>query len=455
MYPTQYNNTNPFNYSVDEYDGVDHVSPPNSAHCQGMARNLSHGSWSSAQTSLSQDPSIFSHYGGTLSQGHANAMYSSYTQSGAVLPQNSNFGTWQQRPDGTYPYMSNSQGISYDNNAYQVAAMQSYMNDGIMRGSATQETQWPLEGDAPSSAPCIDTAYLQGVSYIDPQTKAAGKKQQHQQHQQHQHQQQKHQQRRQKAATKAPRGFPCTESGCAKSFKRKADRNRHVDRVHLGITSDSYCDRRNCSHGEKKFTRHDHIRDHYRTCHYEDLLRRQKGGGGSSSSGKGGGGGGGGGSRTTAAAAASAAPRPEPQSWWDQRDVDLRYWRCYHDLRRVYVAADGYVCPHCNRPCEDERRERRLLAAASRGQVGLLKRGEHRGSVDYSGAEQQQQQQHDEEDSSSSLASTSTSDQLAMATDEEDGYDTVEDPQTVENLQMYASSGVDYDWSRLAMTDAV
>ncbi|KAK5628781.1 hypothetical protein RRF57_004496 [Xylaria bambusicola] len=113
---------------------------------------------------------------------------------------------------------------------------------------------------------------------------------------------------------------------CAKSFRRKADLERHYNQVHISseLKKKFPCDWKKCQRGRDPFHRRDHQRDHYRDYHMEDLMRR-----GSSSR--------------------------EDQKWWNTRKIIPDWWRCTRCLERVKVEEHGYVCSICRAPCEQDR----------------------------------------------------------------------------------------------------
>ncbi|KAI1306189.1 hypothetical protein F5Y03DRAFT_394736 [Xylaria venustula] len=120
--------------------------------------------------------------------------------------------------------------------------------------------------------------------------------------------------------------FFCMEKDCPKSFRRKADLERHCSHIHTSAENKAKypCDWKKCQRAKEPFNRRDHMRDHYRAYHHEDLLRR-----GSSSR--------------------------EDQKWWSERKIKLDWWRCARCLGRVKVKEDGYSCPICRTNCEPER----------------------------------------------------------------------------------------------------
>ncbi|KAJ2987748.1 hypothetical protein NUW58_g4334 [Xylaria curta] len=106
----------------------------------------------------------------------------------------------------------------------------------------------------------------------------------------------------------------CLEKGCTKSFRRKADLERHLSQMHTPTEKKSKypCDWKRCQRAKDPFHRRDHQRDHYREYHHEDLMRR-------GSSGR------------------------EDQRWWSSRVVNHDWWRCARCLTRVKVDVNGYL----------------------------------------------------------------------------------------------------------------
>ncbi len=93
------------------------------------------------------------------------------------------------------------------------------------------------------------------------------------------------------------------------------------------------CDYKRCSRHTNPFLRQDHFRDHLRTFHLEDILRRGN---------------------------------PGNEEWWlkrSKRAMQGGWWRCSRCLLRVAQAEHGWLCAGCGNPCEKERREYRSRAA--------------------------------------------------------------------------------------------
>jgi rubrerythrin len=116
------------------------------------------------------------------------------------------------------------------------------------------------------------------------------------------------------------------------------------------------CDYRKCLQHEN-LMRKDHLREHYREYHFEDLIKR-----GRSKLGK----------VKTETAEEFLASRVN--------SLSLRWWRCSKCLYRVQVNLNGYTCPICKTKCEPERLKYREIARnanesisdASKTQLGSL-----------------------------------------------------------------------------------
>jgi hypothetical protein len=86
------------------------------------------------------------------------------------------------------------------------------------------------------------------------------------------------------------------------------------------------------------FTRKDHLRDHFRDFHKEDIggvkgLGREK----------------------------DAKKRlAMEKTWKEERMVKPEWWRCIRCLVKMYVARNGWECPQCKITCEKERQEARM-----------------------------------------------------------------------------------------------
>ncbi|KAK4240221.1 hypothetical protein C8A03DRAFT_13431 [Achaetomium macrosporum] len=126
--------------------------------------------------------------------------------------------------------------------------------------------------------------------------------------------------------------YQCRHPGCPAGASRPADLERHYKIRHVNEDKKTkyFCDYKRCSRHTTPFFRQDHFRDHLRTYHQEDLLRRGNKG---------------------------------DKEWWNSRAahaLNEGWWRCGRCLGRVRQAKHGFVCPSCGSPCESERQRYRL-----------------------------------------------------------------------------------------------
>jgi hypothetical protein len=130
--------------------------------------------------------------------------------------------------------------------------------------------------------------------------------------------------------------FRCPYPSCPKGASRQADLDRHIRIVHLDDDAKTkfLCDYKKCGRHTDPFFRQDHFRDHLRTYHKEDLLRRGNKG---------------------------------DDEWWTTRAPRAMYngwWRCSRCLVRVGLDECGWVCAAgCGTPCEKERQAYRIATA--------------------------------------------------------------------------------------------
>lgn len=131
------------------------------------------------------------------------------------------------------------------------------------------------------------------------------------------------------APAEANAPYACHHGGCdSKPFKRKADRDRHINHVHRADEDKDkfYCDYPKCQRSGDAFHRIDHCRDHYRDFHLEDLARR----------------------------------KGESDDWYQQRkNVPRSWWRCTRCLGRIRVEKYNFECPRCRVPCDKKRQRLR------------------------------------------------------------------------------------------------
>ncbi|CAP71664.1 uncharacterized protein PODANS_6_6250 [Podospora anserina S mat+] len=131
--------------------------------------------------------------------------------------------------------------------------------------------------------------------------------------------------------------YECLAPGCSqKSFSRSADLDRHYKQVHIPEDEKRKyrCDYKKCLRHEAPFGRLDHLKEHLRDFHKEDLISR---------------------------------PKRQDAQWWESRApraVFNGWWRCNRCLVvRVDIETDGYTCPACGDPCESDRVRVREAAA--------------------------------------------------------------------------------------------
>ncbi|KAI1270704.1 hypothetical protein F5Y18DRAFT_19883 [Xylariaceae sp. FL1019] len=125
---------------------------------------------------------------------------------------------------------------------------------------------------------------------------------------------------------KSPGLYYCLHPGCGSQFKRHADLERHIEHRHKPVEQKTkfHCDRKRCARSKDPFHRRDHCRDHYRDYHKEDLMRR-------------------------------SSVTKETPSWWRERDINPKWWRCARCLQRVDIDKHQFSCGKCNSQCEPER----------------------------------------------------------------------------------------------------
>lgn len=111
------------------------------------------------------------------------------------------------------------------------------------------------------------------------------------------------------------------------------------------ITEKDYfpCDFKKCNRSTDPFTRKDHLRDHFRVYHMEDI------------------------------GCAKGRKNMDParwnkvqESWLEKRWIDPQWWRCSKCLARISCKENAWECPSCKIPCETERKERRQKYAPLR-----------------------------------------------------------------------------------------
>ncbi|PMD66980.1 uncharacterized protein K444DRAFT_3208 [Hyaloscypha bicolor E] len=97
------------------------------------------------------------------------------------------------------------------------------------------------------------------------------------------------------------------------------------------LGQESYiCDWASCPRKSQSFYKIDHLRDHLRDYHLEDIPRNRRFGNES-----------------------------KRVAWLTSRQVDEEWWRCKGCLERVVNSENGWTCTKCRQPCERERVENR------------------------------------------------------------------------------------------------
>ena len=94
----------------------------------------------------------------------------------------------------------------------------------------------------------------------------------------------------------------------------------------------------NKSNDYEPFSRKDHLRDHLRDIHKEDLI--------SDSNVK---------KRQIGKKSRKEKAELVYEAWWAERKVSTRWWRCIKCLSTVYVETNRWECPGCGAECNEER----------------------------------------------------------------------------------------------------
>lgn len=92
-----------------------------------------------------------------------------------------------------------------------------------------------------------------------------------------------------------------------------------------------FCDCDPCPRKGQSFHRIEHLRDHLRDYHLEDIPRNRKFG-----------------------------KESKQVEWFTSRKLDKGWWRCKGCLGRVSNSEHRWFCPRCRHPCEQERIENRM-----------------------------------------------------------------------------------------------
>ncbi|KAK1761778.1 hypothetical protein QBC33DRAFT_582148 [Phialemonium atrogriseum] len=114
------------------------------------------------------------------------------------------------------------------------------------------------------------------------------------------------------------RKYVCLAPDCpSKPFSRVADLDRHYKSVHNRDEEKEtfFCDYKKCLRHEEPLNRFDHLRDHLRDFHKEELPKK--------------------GTKS----ASPEGPKDRNGATW---------WRCYTCLERVKFHRYGSTCPTCN-----------------------------------------------------------------------------------------------------------
>ncbi|KAG4438263.1 hypothetical protein IFR05_006245 [Cadophora sp. M221] len=131
------------------------------------------------------------------------------------------------------------------------------------------------------------------------------------------------------------------------AFARPADLARHYQNVHSSSKDKNVfrCPYRPCANGRDQdgnhFTRKDHLRNHLRDYHVEDIGFYK-------------------GPKMPRTEEEMTKWRTEEKKWLASRRIDAKWWTCAKCLERRWVKVDGWDCPSCRVPCATERKEARL-----------------------------------------------------------------------------------------------
>lgn len=128
-------------------------------------------------------------------------------------------------------------------------------------------------------------------------------------------------------------------------FGRKADLERHLKHIH-GPRPDQFpCAYNPCINGRhlagNAFTRKDHLRDHLRDFHQEDIGVAK-------------------GEKNARTKQEKEKWEKQQQKWLETRNIRPDSWFCAKCLVRISVARNGWHCTECNQPCEPEKMDRRI-----------------------------------------------------------------------------------------------
>ncbi|KAH7395493.1 hypothetical protein BKA64DRAFT_673900 [Cadophora sp. MPI-SDFR-AT-0126] len=154
------------------------------------------------------------------------------------------------------------------------------------------------------------------------------------------------------------RSFTCFWPGkCSRKvepFIRRADLERHLNNVHGQRTLwDHFCCPYNPCPNDRHlkkfaFTRKDHLRDHVRDFHQEDIGSAK-------------------GERNARTKEERRQWQKKQEYWVASRKISADWWTCAKCVVRQYVERDGWTCTFCNTPCETQRKEARLRLLEKQG----------------------------------------------------------------------------------------
>jgi len=94
------------------------------------------------------------------------------------------------------------------------------------------------------------------------------------------------------------------------------------------------------------FTRKDHLREHLREFHQEDIGAVK-------------------GEKNARTKQEKRKWEKEQKKWLDSRKISPDSWRCVKCLGKKTVARDGWTCTECNLSCETDKIERRMSMSKS------------------------------------------------------------------------------------------
>ncbi|KAK0108270.1 hypothetical protein ONS95_003088 [Cadophora gregata] len=149
----------------------------------------------------------------------------------------------------------------------------------------------------------------------------------------------------QKGEAHCPWPGKCDRRG--EPFGRQADLERHLKNVHGSpARRDKYCCPYNpCLNGrhlkKNSFTRKDHLRDHVRDFHQEDIGAAK-------------------GEKNARTKEEKRQWQKEQEKWIASRKITATHWTCAKCVVRMSVEEHGWHCMECNQACEQERMEMRL-----------------------------------------------------------------------------------------------